>query len=70
MKLKVEAMTLDPESLEQSERLASMLEKQKRTVLEFARAVQVKDVQYVFLAIHGMLDNAGGYVNSLWRTCS
>ena len=59
-------MTLHSEIFEQPERLASMLEKQKRTVLEIAKAIQERDIQYVFLAARGTSDNAGRYANYLW----
>lgn len=59
-------MTLHSEIFEQPERLASMLEKQKRTVLEIANAIQERDIQYVFLAARGTSDNAGRYANYLW----
>jgi len=61
-----ENMTLHSEIFEQPERLASMLEKQKRTVLEIAKAIQERDIQYVFLAARGTSDNAGRYANYLW----
>jgi glucosamine--fructose-6-phosphate aminotransferase (isomerizing) len=59
-------MTLHTEILEQPERLASLLDKQKRTVLEIAKAIQSHKVQYAFLAARGTSDNAGRYANYLW----
>jgi len=58
-------MTLHSEIFEQPERLASLLEKQKH-VLEIAKAIQSRNVQYVFLAARGTSDNAGRYANYLW----
>src|SRR5215208_2637980 len=59
-------MTLHSEIFEQPERLASLLDKQKQTVLEIAKAIQSRDVQYAFLAARGTSDNAGRYANYLW----
>jgi glutamine---fructose-6-phosphate transaminase (isomerizing) len=59
-------MTLHSEIFEQPERLASLLDKQKQTVLEIAKAIQARNVQYVFLAARGTSDNAGRYANYLW----
>ena len=59
-------MTLHSEIFEQPERLASLLDKQKQTVLEIAKAIQVRNVQYAFLAARGTSDNAGRYANYLW----
>jgi len=59
-------MTLHSEIFEQPKRLASLLEKQKQTVLEIAKAIQARDVQYAFLAARGTSDNAGRYANYLW----
>ncbi|NTW11835.1 MAG: SIS domain-containing protein [Anaerolineales bacterium] len=59
-------MTLHSEIFEQPERLASLLEKQKQTVIEIAKAIQSRDVQYAFLAARGTSDNAGRYANYLW----
>jgi glucosamine--fructose-6-phosphate aminotransferase (isomerizing) len=61
-----ENMTLHSEIFEQPERLASLLDKQKQTVLEIAEAIQSRNVQYVFLAARGTSDNAGRYANYLW----
>ncbi|HLO15256.1 MAG TPA: SIS domain-containing protein [Anaerolineales bacterium] len=59
-------MTLHSEIFEQPERLASLLEKQKQTVLEIAKAIQSHNIQYAFLAARGTSDNAGRYANYLW----
>ena len=59
-------MTLHSEIFEQPERLASLLDKQKQTVLEIAKAIQSRNVQYAFLAARGTSDNAGRYANYLW----
>jgi glucosamine--fructose-6-phosphate aminotransferase (isomerizing) len=59
-------MTLHSEIFEQPQRLASLLDHQKNTVLEIARAIQSRNVQYAFLAARGTSDNAGRYANYLW----
>src|SRR5512147_1720149 len=59
-------MTLHSEIFEQPERLGSLLEKQKQTALEIAKAIQSRNVQYAFLAGRGTSDNAGRYANYLW----
>jgi glucosamine--fructose-6-phosphate aminotransferase (isomerizing) len=59
-------MTLHSEIFEQPERLASLLNKQKHTVLEIAKVIQSRNVQYAFLAARGTSDNAGRYANYLW----
>lgn len=59
-------MTLHSEIFEQPERLASLLANQKQTVLEIAKAIQSRDIQYAFLAARGTSDNAGRYANYLW----
>lgn len=59
-------MTLHSEIFEQPERLASLLDQQRQTVLEIAKAIQSRDVQYAFLAARGTSDNAGRYANYLW----
>ena len=58
-------MTLHSEIFEQPERLAALLDKQKQTVLEIAKAIQARNVPYVFLAARGTSDNAGRYANYL-----
>ena len=59
-------MTLHSEIFEQPERLASLLENQRQTVIEIAKAIQSRNVQYAFLAARGTSDNAGRYANYLW----
>ena len=59
-------MTLYSEIFEQPQRLASLLESQKQTVHEIAKAIQSRNVQYAFLAARGTSDNAGRYANYLW----
>jgi glutamine---fructose-6-phosphate transaminase (isomerizing) len=59
-------MTLHSEIFEQPERLASLLDKQKETVLEIAKAIRSRNVGYAFLAARGTSDNAGRYANYLW----
>jgi glucosamine--fructose-6-phosphate aminotransferase (isomerizing) len=59
-------MTLHSEIFEQPERLASLLNQQKQTVLEIAKAIQSQQIQYAFLAARGTSDNAGRYANYLW----
>ena len=59
-------MTLHSEIFEQPERLASLLDNQKQTVIEIAKAIQSRNVQYAFLAARGTSDNAGRYANYLW----
>lgn len=59
-------MTLHSEILEQPQRIASLLEGQKQTVLDIAKAIQSRNVQYAFLAARGTSDNAGRYANYLW----
>jgi len=59
-------MTLHSEIFEQPERLASLLDHQKQAVLEIAKAIQSRNVQYAFLAARGTSDNAGRYANYLW----
>ena len=59
-------MTLHTEIFEQPQRLASLLDRQRQTVLEIAKTIQARDVQYAFLAARGTSDNAGRYANYLW----
>src|SRR5215217_5105867 len=59
-------MTLHSEIFEQPERFAALLNHQKQTVLEIAKAIQSRNVQYAFLAARGTSDNAGRYANYLW----
>jgi glucosamine--fructose-6-phosphate aminotransferase (isomerizing) len=59
-------MTLHSEIFEQPQRLASLLDSQKQTAIEIAKAIQSRNVQYAFLAARGTSDNAGRYANYLW----
>ena len=59
-------MTLHSEIFEQPQRLASLLDAQRKTVLEIARQIQSRGIQYAFLAARGTSDNAGRYANYLW----
>ena len=59
-------MTLHSEIFEQPERFAALLDHQRKTVLEIAKAIQARNVQYAFLAARGTSDNAGRYANYLW----
>ena len=59
-------MTLHSEIFEQPQRLESLLDVQKQTVLEIARHIQARNIQYAFLAARGTSDNAGRYANYLW----
>src|ERR1041384_4436124 len=59
-------MTLHSEIFEQPQRLAALLKNQKQTVIEIAKAIQSRNVQYAFLAARGTSDNAGRYANYLW----
>ena len=59
-------MTLHSEIFEQPERLASLLDNQKQTVIDIAKAIQSHNIQYAFLAARGTSDNAGRYANYLW----
>jgi glucosamine--fructose-6-phosphate aminotransferase (isomerizing) len=59
-------MTLHSEIFEQPQRLASLLDHQKQVVIEIAKAIQSRNIQYAFLAARGTSDNAGRYANYLW----
>jgi glucosamine--fructose-6-phosphate aminotransferase (isomerizing) len=59
-------MTLHSEIFEQPKRLASLLENQKQTVVDIAKAIQSRNTHYAFLAARGTSDNAGRYANYLW----
>jgi glutamine---fructose-6-phosphate transaminase (isomerizing) len=59
-------MTLHSEIFEQPQRLASLLNSQKQTAIEIAKAIQARNVNYAFLAARGTSDNAGRYANYLW----
>jgi glucosamine--fructose-6-phosphate aminotransferase (isomerizing) len=58
-------MTLYSEISEQPERIRSLLDSQKKTVVKIAEAIRKRDVRYVFLAARGTSDNAGRYANYL-----
>lgn len=59
-------MTLHSEIFEQPERLAALLDHQKQTAIQIAKAIQSRNIQYAFLAARGTSDNAGRYANYLW----
>jgi glutamine---fructose-6-phosphate transaminase (isomerizing) len=59
-------MSLLSEIHEQPERLRQLLRSQKGAVAKIAKAIQARDVRYVFLAARGTSDNAGRYANYLW----
>jgi glucosamine--fructose-6-phosphate aminotransferase (isomerizing) len=58
-------MSLHSEILEQPERLAELLEKQRTTVENVAREIKKNNISYVMLAARGTSDNAGRYANYL-----
>lgn len=58
-------MSLHSEILEQPERLAELLKKQRTTVENVAREIKKKEISYVMLAARGTSDNAGRYANYL-----
>lgn len=58
-------MSLHSEILEQPQRLEALLESQRKTVEEVARAIAERDISYVFLTARGTSDNAGRYANYL-----
>ena len=59
-------MSLHSEIMEQPARLERLLQSQRGTVDAIAKAVQTRNVSYVFLAARGTSDNAGRYANYLW----
>lgn len=59
-------MSLYTEILEQPACLERLLFSQRKTVEEIARAIQVDDIQFAFLAARGTSDNAARYANYLW----
>ena len=59
-------MSLQSEIHEQPERIASLLESQRKTIERIAAEIRKRDIQYVFLAARGTSDNAGRYANYLW----
>lgn len=58
-------MSLHSEILEQPERLADLLKKQKALVAQIAAEIKKRDINYVMLAARGTSDNAGRYANYL-----
>lgn len=58
-------MGLHSEILEQPDRLAALLESQRKTVETIAREIRQRDVNFVMLAARGTSDNAGRYANYL-----
>jgi glucosamine--fructose-6-phosphate aminotransferase (isomerizing) len=58
-------MSLHSEILEQPQRLAELLDKQRSTVENVAREIKKRNVNYVMLAARGTSDNAGRYANYL-----
>ncbi|MGZ6317170.1 MAG: SIS domain-containing protein [Anaerolineales bacterium] len=59
-------MSLHSEIMEQPARLERLLQSQRGTVEAIAKAVQERNISYVFLAARGTSDNAGRYANYLW----
>ena len=59
-------MTLHSEIFEQPERIRALLGSQKKAVQAAAKALQKREISYVFLAARGTSDNAGRYANYLW----
>jgi glucosamine--fructose-6-phosphate aminotransferase (isomerizing) len=59
-------MSLHSEIFEQPGRISALLQNQRKTVEDIARAIRKQDVHYVFLAARGTSDNAGRYANYLW----
>lgn len=59
-------MSLYSEILEQPDRLEKLLQSQRKTVEEIARAIKSREISYVFLAARGTSDNAGRYANYLF----
>ncbi len=58
-------MSLHSEILEQPERLGGLLESQRKTVEQVAKAISDRGISYVFLTARGTSDNAGRYANYL-----
>lgn len=58
-------MSLHSEILEQPERIALLMDNQKKTVGQIAAAIHKRDIRFVFLAARGTSDNAGRYANYL-----
>jgi glucosamine--fructose-6-phosphate aminotransferase (isomerizing) len=59
-------MTLQTEIFEQPQRLADLLQNQRKTTEQIADIIRQRDIRSVFLAARGTSDNAGRYANYLW----
>lgn len=59
-------MSLHSEILEQPQRLVAVLESQRSAVEQVAREINIRGIQYIFLAARGTSDNAGRYGNYLF----
>ena len=59
-------MSLHSEILEQPECLRRLLQTQRNTVDEIARAIHTKDIRFVYVAARGTSENAGRYANYVW----
>jgi glutamine---fructose-6-phosphate transaminase (isomerizing) len=59
-------MSLQSEIFEQPGCLSGLLDSQRKSVEEIARAIRQRDIRWVFLAARGTSDNAGRYANYLW----
>jgi glutamine---fructose-6-phosphate transaminase (isomerizing) len=59
-------MSLVNEIFEQPQALQRLLQEQRTTVEQIARAIHKADIRYVFLTARGTSDNAGRYANYLW----
>jgi glucosamine--fructose-6-phosphate aminotransferase (isomerizing) len=59
-------MSLYTEIFEQPDRLRNLIHQQHQAAFNIAKAIQARDICYVFLAARGTSDNAGRYANYLW----
>ena len=59
-------MTLESEIYEQPERLAILVQSQRKHVEDIAEVILKRNIRFVFLAARGTSDNAGRYANYLW----
>lgn len=59
-------MSLHSEILEQPSRLELLLSSKRKNVETIAAEIQLRDIQFAFLAARGTSDNAGRYANYLW----
>lgn len=59
-------MSLHSEIFEQPDCLHELIHHQRQTAFSIAKAIQARDIHYVFLAARGTSDNAGRYANYLW----